>query len=147
LVRGQQGQLYILSNNHVLANTNDAQLGDHILQPGSLDGGVQPGDVIAKLYSYIPIQFSGFNDIDAALAAPISPRSVRMGIPGIGRIKGITSIKIGMEVVKYGRTTGLTRGVIVSRSSDIRVDFGGRLVHFTNQFEVRSKGKEVFSEP
>ncbi len=146
LVRDQRGGLYILSNNHVLANMNNGQLGDPILQPGSSDGGVQPDDVIATLYSYIPIQFSGFNDVDAALAAPVSPGSVLLNIPGIGRIKGIAAPKIGMEVVKYGRTTGLTHGKIVSRSGNVRIDFKGRLINFKNQFEVRGTGKVVFSQ-
>ena len=42
----------ILSNNHVLANSNGARIGDPILQPGELDGGVHPSDVIAYLERY-----------------------------------------------------------------------------------------------
>ena len=34
----RDGTTFILSNNHVLANSNDAQVGDPILQPGPLDG-------------------------------------------------------------------------------------------------------------
>src|SRR5256885_864294 len=34
----RQGQVFVLSNNHVLANSNDAQRGDAILQPGPHDG-------------------------------------------------------------------------------------------------------------
>jgi hypothetical protein len=48
---------YILSNNHVLANSNDATIGDIILQPGAYDGGTQPNDAIANLSEFIPIQF------------------------------------------------------------------------------------------
>ena len=33
------GDRLILSNNHVLANANEALIGDQILQPGALDGG------------------------------------------------------------------------------------------------------------
>jgi hypothetical protein len=36
------GKLYILSNNHVLANSNDASIRDAILQPGPYDGGAMP---------------------------------------------------------------------------------------------------------
>jgi hypothetical protein len=39
----------ILSNNHVLANSNGARIGDPILQPGALDGGLTPSDVVAYL--------------------------------------------------------------------------------------------------
>ncbi|MFZ4829010.1 MAG: hypothetical protein ACOYLB_16800 [Phototrophicaceae bacterium] len=42
----------ILSNNHVLANNNGARIGDPILQPGSLDGGISPSDVVAYLERY-----------------------------------------------------------------------------------------------
>lgn len=49
---------YILSNNHVLANSNDAQIGDAIYQPGPHDGGTS-ADRIATLNKFIPIQFEG----------------------------------------------------------------------------------------
>lgn len=48
---------YILSNNHVLANTNNAGIGDIIIQPGRHDRGVTPGDQIAKLSQFVPILF------------------------------------------------------------------------------------------
>jgi hypothetical protein len=48
----------ILSNNHVLANSNDAAPGDAILQPGPYDGGDQANDVIAHLERFVPIEFS-----------------------------------------------------------------------------------------
>ena len=40
----------ILSNNHVMANSNDASIGDAILQPGPADGGKSPQDRIAALH-------------------------------------------------------------------------------------------------
>lgn len=48
----------ILSNNHVLANSNDAVQGDSILQPGPVDGGSAPNDVIARLERFCPIEFT-----------------------------------------------------------------------------------------
>ena len=54
----KEGLAYILSNNHVLANCNNASEGDPVLQPGPYDGGVMPGDQIATLYQFIPINFS-----------------------------------------------------------------------------------------
>ncbi len=47
----------ILSNNHVLANSNDASPGDPILQPGPADGGTDPDDIIAWLLRFIPLDF------------------------------------------------------------------------------------------
>ncbi len=51
-------QVYILSNNHVLANSNAAQLGDAIWQPGKYDGGAS-ADQIGTLEQFIPIGFPG----------------------------------------------------------------------------------------
>lgn len=51
------GELYILSNNHVLANANFAQKGDAILQPAPLDGGSNPADMIATLERFIPLRY------------------------------------------------------------------------------------------
>ncbi len=52
------GQVFILSNNHVLANSNDAQIGDAIYQPGVYDGGTA-ADQIGTLEAFIPIGFPG----------------------------------------------------------------------------------------
>ncbi|MBC7346264.1 MAG: hypothetical protein H5U00_02250 [Clostridia bacterium] len=56
----QTGELLILSNNHVLANStsgNDgrAAIGDPIYQPGPYDGG-GPDQLIGYLYRFIPMQ-------------------------------------------------------------------------------------------
>lgn len=53
----KDGMLVVLSNNHVLANTNDAEAGDPILQPGPIDGGRFPDDHIADLTEFVPINF------------------------------------------------------------------------------------------
>ncbi|HEX7081506.1 MAG TPA: hypothetical protein VF329_10865 [Gammaproteobacteria bacterium] len=57
LVR-KDGDVLILSNNHVLADSNDARLGDAILQPGPIDGGRFPDDHIANLEAFVPISFA-----------------------------------------------------------------------------------------
>jgi hypothetical protein len=49
-------RLFILSNNHVLADANQGQRGDPILQPGRHDGGI-PQDQIATLADYVPLDF------------------------------------------------------------------------------------------
>lgn len=56
LVR-KDDRLHILSNNHVLANSNDAEPGDPIIQPGAADGGSDPSDRIAELADFVPIAF------------------------------------------------------------------------------------------
>ncbi len=48
----QTGEVFLLSNNHVFANSNDAAIGDPILQPGALDGGNRSNDVVAQLAEF-----------------------------------------------------------------------------------------------
>jgi hypothetical protein len=55
----KNGQKVILSNNHVLANSNDAEIGDSILQPGPFDGGSFSQDHFANLTQFVPISFEG----------------------------------------------------------------------------------------
>jgi hypothetical protein len=52
------GARLILSNNHVLANGNDASIEDPILQPGTADGGREESDTIAYLERFAPIQYN-----------------------------------------------------------------------------------------
>jgi hypothetical protein len=60
LAHRTSGEAVILSNNHVLANSNDASPGDPILQPGPYDGG-GPQDAIGSLADFVPIQFKERN--------------------------------------------------------------------------------------
>ncbi len=53
----KNGRKVILSNNHVLAYSNDAEIGDAILQPGPFDGGSFPQDHLANLTQFVPISF------------------------------------------------------------------------------------------
>ena len=78
----KNGQLYILSNNHVLANSNDAATGDPILQPGPHDGGLLPDDQIAELAEFVPIHFAG-DSSDCSIA-----NSIAGFLNGLARIFG-----------------------------------------------------------
>jgi len=55
--RASGGRL-ILSNNHVLANSNQAVVGDPVLQPGAIDGGSPNSDTLARLERFVEIQFN-----------------------------------------------------------------------------------------
>jgi hypothetical protein len=52
------GTRLILSNNHVLANSNDAVPGDPIYQPGPYDGGSGANDLFAHLERFCEIVFT-----------------------------------------------------------------------------------------
>jgi hypothetical protein len=58
------GKRLILSNNHVLANSNAGSNGDPILQPGPADGGRDPQDRIATLDRFVTIRMDGEPDND-----------------------------------------------------------------------------------
>lgn len=136
LVEDEEGRVHILSNNHILANLNSASLGDPILQPGPADGGNRSRDTIAVLSAYMPIDFQGLNRIDAALAEPLDYSDVLPDIPHIGRVTNITNPRLNIRVIKFGRTTGLTFGVLIARNATIKVNMGGHNVLFEDQIVI-----------
>ncbi len=123
---------YALSNNHVFANGNDAQIGDPIIQPGSFDGGQAPADTVGTLFDFVPLNYTQScnwrtcNRIDAALievsAADVGNATTSEGY-GLPRTETLQPY-VGMKVMKYGRTTGLRYGYIDSISATIDVDYG-----------------------
>jgi hypothetical protein len=114
---GGDPKLYILSNSHVLADEGAALEGDDIVQPGADDGGGVPDDVLAELADWVAFDFTatGFpNLVDAAIARVRRKPSVTDVIRLVGfRPKGLGRvIRRGMEVMKVGRTTDFTTGVV-----------------------------------
>lgn len=66
----------ILSNNHVLADSNNGAISDPILEPGPSDGG-SVSNPIGLLEEFEPIDFSGSpNSMDAAVAKLVKPSDV-----------------------------------------------------------------------
>jgi hypothetical protein len=155
----RNGQIYILSNNHVLANSNAAQLGDAILQPGPHDGGTS-ADQIGTLEQFIPIGFEGSpspgcsplaflmrllgpskplinepgnNTVDCAIAKPLSADLVNADILQIGIPTGLGTATLGTQVQKSGRTTGLTTDQIIQIDVTVSVDYGGKIATYKNQ--------------
>lgn len=141
---------YILSNNHVLADSNNANRGDVIRQPGTADGGTSPSDDIAVLSDYSTIDFTGAaNDIDAAIAMIVtnSQTDVEPEIIDIGRPKSTTAkAALYQSVRKHGRTTGHTVGVITDMSADIWVGYGSKKAWFEDQLAVTGAGCTDFSK-
>ena len=149
LVVNRQNRLCILSNNHVLANSNNASRGDPILQPGRYDGGRYPQDVIARLLDFVTIDFSGRcnNLMDAAVAYTsrrlVSPvelcgwrpkRSIHVPMPP----------RPGTAVKKCGRTTQFTRGLVSGVRATVKVRYGTRVACFRDQIIISPGG---FSAP
>ena len=134
---------YILSNNHVLANTNAAQSGDPILQPGPYDGGTDPADRIAALSRWVPLTLEPptprslhRNVVDAAIAQG-QFHDLDREIYWIGYARGWrrkANIGVGTIVQKTGRTTNYTTGRITAINATVDVGYGGgRVARFFDQ--------------
>lgn len=139
-------RVLLLSNNHVLANSNAGKCGDAILQPGPYDGGKNPADRIAVLERWVKIHFDGRpNLVDCAVGWTWHKRVRREFVylsGGRRRLFRVNSrpvpCRVGMVVGKSGRTTQLTQGRIADCSATIRVNFGGgRVALFRDQMGIR----------
>jgi hypothetical protein len=146
LVEDEQNNQFILSNNHVLAESDQGHVGDTIDQPGLIDGACtplsRPGSTlhpIGTLQYFVPLASQQTN-VDAALALA-SPGAVDasgsilgLGTPGrdqalsaappmAGRGETVTAANLGMNVAKSGRTTGLTCSSIDAIALTVKVDY------------------------
>ena len=149
LVEDASKRQYLLSNNHVLAKSDHASVGDTIIQPGLIDNNCTPfGDgagpnpvaPVASLTGWLALSSKQTN-ADAAIAQ-VTSRAVDPsgGIlelggrqadgtlaaapPGISSTGGRgESAWINQQVAKSGRTTGLTCGGISAIDVDVMVDY------------------------
>ena len=135
--------VYALSNNHVYANENLAEIGDNILQPGSYDGGVDSDDAIGTLANFVTIYFDGSpNIVDAAIALS-STANLGNATPsdGYGTPKSTTAFDanlslLNQSVKKYGRTTGLTKGKVSAINATVDVSYDSGVARFVNQIVI-----------
>jgi hypothetical protein len=161
-------QIFALSNNHVLADVNQLPLGTKIVQPGpELPPFITPpADVFATLSTFIPIHFpTGPNDptlnrFDAAIAAitpdaQVAPGSMlglpRNNLPGFDP-SSVRSPEPNMRVMKVGRTTGFTRGMITATNvQGTQVNYGSaqlpRIAVFRETIEITGDNGQPFSLP
>jgi len=146
LVEDQQGTQFILSNNHVLAESDQGHVGDTIDQPGLIDGACtplnRPGSVVNPVgtLKYVVPLASRETNVDAALAeaAPgaVDPSGAILGLgtagldgqlsaapPMAGTGEKLTASNLDMEVVKSGRTTGLTCSYIDAVALTVKIDY------------------------
>ncbi len=146
LVEDAGKRQYLLSNNHILAKSDHANVGDTIVQPGLIDNNCTPlGDgagvePVAALTGWLPLS-SKLTNADAAIAQ-VTSRAVdpsgdilELGSrqadgtlapapPGISSTGGRgENAWLGQQVAKSGRTTGLTCGGISAIDLDVTVDY------------------------
>jgi hypothetical protein len=140
---------YILSNNHVLARSNNGVKQDPIIQRGYIDTvpvcSATGAGTVAALYDWVKLDFSGGNNtVDAAIAQTnagmVDPKGA---IIGIGTVSPATTVPaVEMLVMKAGRTTGKTTGSINALNVTARIGYkpcgGGatQTAKFVNQFRM-----------
>jgi len=126
------GDRLILSNNHVLANSNDAAAGDPIIQPGGADGGSVANDLIARLERFCTIDFgtdpgsdcgiaSAYAGIGNAIAGLLgsshrvsvlqaAPQAVNLVDAAVAR--PINDEDVLDEILNIGEVSGTTEGLL-----------------------------------
>lgn len=123
----KNGQNFILSNNHVLAISNTAAIGDDVSHPGLIDVGCNANNaaIVADLFEYSPL---GSQNVDAALAlvragqVDSSGAILDVGVPA-STPAPVDNTALGRTVAKSGRTTGLTCANVTSISTDVSVQY------------------------
>ncbi len=147
---GSSTALYILSNNHVLADENRYAKGGSIVQPGALDGGSPTADRVAKLTKFVRLETGQTNFVDCAIAKlNASIQADVHKLKGLGTLAGPRSgdLQIGDVVHKVGRTTGVRHGKVTAIELDgVDVEYDIGVVSFDNQIEIEGAGNRSFSD-
>jgi hypothetical protein len=137
-------RIFVLSNNHVFADVDRANVSDHLHQPGPVDGGTVT-DRFALLHRWVPIQLGGQtpNKVDAAIGALLPEIDIDNRICTIGAVNGVGTAEETMVVSKHGRTTGYSEGFIFDLSVDALVGMDHSdpsiVARFVNQLRVNVK--------
>jgi hypothetical protein len=146
LIQNSSGTQYLLSCNHVLARSDQASVGEMIVQPGLIDNNCTPyGDSsgttpVGVLTAWLPLSSNSTN-VDAAIAqvdsgaVNTSGEILELGTlqgngtlaaapPGISSTGGRgESGSLNLVVAKSGRTTGLTCASISALNLDVEVEY------------------------
>ncbi len=131
--------VYALSNNHVYAVSNNASMGNAVIQPGTFDGGTSGADDIGTLSDFQAIDFStsANNVIDAAIALTADLGNATPS-DGYGMPKSTTgAAAVNQKVKKYGRTTSETKGTVSAINATVNVNYGtAGVARFVNQIII-----------
>ena len=175
-MRDDEGNRYVVSNNHVIGRSNSACAGDMVIQPGTLDLTALEFALlptlsalrlvrIGSLTAFVPLRFGTtspgpVNVVDAAIAqVDTTLRSSddmdRLTFGGCicgvasGYMADTTGALAGSDrVYKVGRTTGYTEGIVTNIAVTATVPYPGGSALFSDQVAVRptSDNGRVFSD-
>ncbi len=146
LIQDTNNHQYLLSNNHILARSDQATVGDAIIQPGLIDNNCTPNgegagtSLVGSLAGWLPLSASTTN-ADAAIAqvnsgaVSLTGNILELGTrqadgtlsaapPGVSSTGGKgEAATLNLTVAKSGRTTGLTCASISALALDLSVDY------------------------
>jgi hypothetical protein len=146
LIQNSSGTQYLLSCNHVFARSDQASVGEMIVQPGLIDNNCTPyGDgsgttPVGFLTAWLPLSSNATN-VDAAIAQVESGAVNTSGeILELGTLQGNGTLaaappgtsstggkgesgSLNLVVAKSGRTTGLTCASISALDLNVKVDY------------------------
>ncbi|MEZ4670968.1 MAG: hypothetical protein R3E39_23950 [Anaerolineae bacterium] len=116
------GEEMLLSNYHVLAGSGWASPRTTIIQPGRGDGGREP---VATF-----VRHAMNNGIDAAVARLNGSRALSHYQYMLGPLSGVAEPQLGMKVIKSGRASGITRGLVTAIEGVVKLNYrsGERLI-------------------
>ena len=176
-MRDDNGNLYLVSNNHVIGDSNNASIGDKIVQPGTLDLTVIELSLMPNLAALDTIKIGQLtalvrlnyatalpppiNRVDAAIARldpalratdDVDRLAFGGGIVGVAppyQANADGTIQGSDRVYKVGRTTGYTEGTVTNIAATAAVPYSGGTAFFAGQIAVRPTADNVgrFSDP
>lgn len=108
------GEPFILSNNHVLANSNLGQIGDAILQPGIYDGGTMD-DQIATLEEFVKVLFlfDGLPDCGVAVGVTSMANWLARGLGSRHRLRAYQDLPLEMNLVDAALARPITPDLVI----------------------------------
>jgi len=167
-IDNKDDKVVILSNNHVLANCNDAKVGDLILQPGPYDIRRNYPDKpiddfnIGHLKRFVEIKWSTTcpfrkvyfkilgkidweNKVDCAIASLYVDAIPELFSTDKAPCGVNADSHVGDKVFKDGRTTCFTDGRIIDLHWSGYVNYGDKRAYFVDQIAI-SRDQGPFSQ-
>jgi hypothetical protein len=137
--------LYVLSNNHVLADENRLATGAPIFQPGLADDEKSKNNQIALLSRFEPLKKDKPNRVDCAVAKVNDVSAVSNEVLHIGLPKSKGSASMDMNVHKFGRSTDYTAGRVIDLEAEVTLEFETGFYTFQRQIMISGEAGDAFA--
>ena len=138
------GGVFLLSNNHVLADEDRVPVGTPVFQPSPDDAAAAVP--VGTLASAVPLSLSVPNLVDAAIAAVVNGTAARADIVGLRAPTTAVQPTLNMQVEKFGRSTNYSAGVIANPQISIQLPYQIGVLKFRQQFVIRGNMLSEFAK-